>query len=84
MVYSCQDPEAESTPPLARLLIGVIEDARVETLAVRTFPGLGLLWKSLLHVDPGRDDGLGPCSTAWPLPWPMTNTRTITRGACRA
>ncbi|HSJ47848.1 MAG TPA: VWA domain-containing protein [Gammaproteobacteria bacterium] len=59
MVYSCQDPEAESTPPLTRLLIGVIEDARVETLAVRTFPGLGLLWKSLLHVDPGSDDGLG-------------------------
>lgn len=60
MVYSCLDAEAQDTPPLARLLIGVIEDARVESLAARAFPGLGMLWKSLLHAEPTRDESLAP------------------------
>lgn len=35
---------AENLDPLQMALIGLIEDARVETLAIRRFPGLRQLW----------------------------------------
>ncbi len=60
VMHSRFDPDAESLSPLDRALIGLIEDARVEALAVRTFPGLQALWRKLLPVDPARDDALGP------------------------
>lgn len=60
MVHSRRDAQAESTPPLQRVLIGVIEDARVEALAVRTLPGLKQLWLKLLPADPAQDEGFGP------------------------
>jgi hypothetical protein len=47
MVHSRHDPLAGATTPLQRALIGAIEDARVEALAIRAFPGLGPLWRSL-------------------------------------
>ena len=59
MVYSRPDPEAETITPLERTMIGIIEDARVEALAVQAFPGLKLLWSRLLPVDPERSDILG-------------------------
>ncbi len=35
---------AENLDPLQRMLIGIIEDARAEALAIRRFPGLRQLW----------------------------------------
>ncbi|UOG92288.1 MAG: VWA domain-containing protein [Candidatus Thiothrix sulfatifontis] len=47
-VYSHYDPQADSFTPLQQALIGLVEDARVEALAIRQFPGLLGLWKNLL------------------------------------
>ncbi|MHB1566733.1 MAG: VWA domain-containing protein [Acidiferrobacter sp.] len=60
VVYSRTDPAAETTDPLQRALIGVVEDARVEMLAARNFPGLKPLWLSLLPADLTSDSSLGP------------------------
>ncbi len=60
MAHSRLDPEAEHTDMLQRALINVVEDARVEALAVRRFPGLKQLWLSLLPADPAQDASLGP------------------------
>lgn len=47
---------ADEIKPLERAFIGLIEDARVEALSVRAFPGLKPLWISLLPADAHRDD----------------------------
>ncbi len=60
MVYSRCDPDAAETSALQRALIGIVEDARVEALAMREFPGLGPLWRSLLPPQTDRADSLGP------------------------
>ncbi|MDD5391012.1 MAG: VWA domain-containing protein [Gallionellaceae bacterium] len=60
MVHSRLDSEGEATDPLQRALIGVIEDARVEALAVRAFPGLKTLWLNLMPADPTQGERLGP------------------------
>ena len=60
IMYSHIDLAAETTDALQRALIGVVEDARVEALAVRAFPGLKPLWLSLLPADPTFDGSLGP------------------------
>jgi hypothetical protein len=44
-----QPISAESLNPMQMAVISVIEDARVETLAIRRFPGLKQLW-SKLHI----------------------------------
>ncbi len=59
-VHSRPDPRAESYTPLQRAFVGVIEDARVEALAVRAFPGLKTLWSALLPVDPDAPERVGP------------------------
>ncbi len=46
---------AEALTPLQMAVIGVIEDARIETLAIREFPGLRELWRRLHRASP--DDG---------------------------
>ncbi|ANJ67052.1 VWA domain-containing protein [Halothiobacillus diazotrophicus] len=43
-IYSRIDPKAKDTGPLERVLVGLIEDARVERLAMADFPGLVPLW----------------------------------------
>lgn len=58
-VYSRRDPEGADLSPLQRALIGVFEDARVEALTLRAFPGLKPIWLPLLLVDPERGDGWG-------------------------
>ncbi|MDI6745861.1 MAG: VWA domain-containing protein [Rhodocyclaceae bacterium] len=60
MVHSRLHPDAESINPLQQALIGAIEDARVEALSVRAFPGLSKLWISLLPADPAQGGSLGP------------------------
>ncbi len=60
VVFSSYDTNAEELTKLQRLMIGVIEDARVETLAAKQFPGMRQLWISLLPADPALNEGLQP------------------------
>lgn len=49
--HSQYDPDHESYSAIQRALIGLIEDARVEVLAIDEFPGLRQLWSSLSNID---------------------------------
>ena len=60
IVFSHYDTEAEQLSNLQKLMIGVIEDARIEALACQTFPGMKPLWTRLLPADPGNSAGLQP------------------------
>ncbi|MDC0888736.1 hypothetical protein OAS38_02240 [Candidatus Thioglobus sp.] len=52
IVFSPYDENgAEELSNLQRLMIGVIEDARVEQLSVEKFPGMKQLWIKLLPAD---------------------------------
>lgn len=55
LVYTKQPLSAEALTPLQMAAIAVVEDARVEQLAIRAFPGLSPLW-SKLHVATPADD----------------------------
>lgn len=46
LAYTERPIEAEALTPVQMALVGVFEDARIERLAVREFPGLGPLWVS--------------------------------------
>lgn len=59
LVYTREPLSAEALTPLQMATIAVVEDARVETLAVRNFPGLGPLWRSLLAPVPAEPATLG-------------------------
>lgn len=43
-----------SLKPLQRALVGLIEDARIEALAIERLPGLRLLWREWHVAQPGR------------------------------
>jgi len=60
IVHSHHDIYSEELSNLQKLLIGVIEDARIEALTVRKFPGMKLLWIKLLPADTSLNDGLQP------------------------
>ncbi len=60
VVFSGYDTDAENISNLQKLMIGVIEDARIEALAITKFPGMKQLWISLLPANPALDDGLQP------------------------
>lgn len=47
LVYTREPISAEALNPLQMAVISVIEDARVETLSISAFPGLGQLWAKL-------------------------------------
>jgi nitric oxide reductase NorD protein len=47
LAYTREPLSAEALTPWQMAVIGVIEDARVETLAIRAFPGLRQLWARL-------------------------------------
>jgi hypothetical protein len=51
LVYTRQPLSAEALTPLQMAAIGVIEDARIETLAIAEFPGLRELWLPLHGAD---------------------------------
>ncbi|MHB9100055.1 MAG: VWA domain-containing protein [Sulfuricella sp.] len=59
IVYTRDPISAESLNPFQMAVISVIEDARVETLAVRKFPGLKHLWAQLhtIESDQGKSAG---------------------------
>ncbi len=60
IVFSHYDTLADELSNLQKLMIGVIEDARIEALAVQSFPGMKQLWVSLLPADTNLNEGLQP------------------------
>jgi len=60
IVFSSYDTEAEDLSNMQRLMIGVIEDARIEALAIAKFPGMKQLWMKLLPADTSLNEGLQP------------------------
>ncbi|WP_031404043.1 nitric oxide reductase activation protein NorD [Thiomonas sp. FB-Cd] len=50
---------AEALNPLQMAVISVIEDARVETLSIRRFPGLKMLWSKLHTATPAMNASVG-------------------------
>ena len=59
IVETQQPISAEALNPLQMAVISVIEDARVETLAIRRFPGLKQLWCKLHSATPEMGDSVG-------------------------
>jgi Mg-chelatase subunit ChlD len=51
LVYTRSALSAESLSPLQMAFIGLVEDARVEALAVREFPGLRPIWAQFHRVE---------------------------------
>ena len=55
--YTSAPISAEQLSPAQMFFIGLIEDARVEHLAAREFPGLAKLWRGLLAAErPGQTE----------------------------
>jgi len=50
MMYSKSSISAEQLSPAQMFFIGLVEDARVEYMAIQEFPGLKKLWQSLMMV----------------------------------
>jgi hypothetical protein len=50
---------AEALNPLQMAVISVIEDARVESLSIRRFPGLKVLWSKLHTATPAMSASVG-------------------------
>ncbi len=80
LVYSPQRFDGAGLGPIARVLLALLEDARVETLAGRELPGLARLWRPLHTATPevgGGFEGLAVrlarclCDPAYddPDPW---------------
>lgn len=57
LVYSPPVLDGRGLRPIVRAIVGVLEDARVEALAVRELPGLQRWWRARHTVTP--DDGEG-------------------------
>jgi len=59
LVYTREPISAEALNPLQMAVISVIEDARVETLSIRAFPGLKQLWAKLHTAQANHADTIG-------------------------
>jgi len=59
VVETRQPISAEALNHMQMAVIGVIEDARVETLSIRRFPGLKQLWSKLHTATPDMQTSLG-------------------------
>ncbi|MEK6750264.1 MAG: nitric oxide reductase activation protein NorD, partial [Pseudomonadota bacterium] len=59
LVYTNRPISAESLNTWQMAVIAVIEDARVETLAIRKFPGLKQLWAKLHTITPAHSATAG-------------------------
>ena len=60
LVYSPKRFEADGLVPTARALLALLEDARVEALAMRELPGLARLWRPLHTATPDSGNGCEP------------------------
>jgi nitric oxide reductase NorD protein len=56
MVYTTAPISAEQLNPAQRILIGLFEDARIESLAIRDFPGLKKLWLQFFTAPAEADE----------------------------
>lgn len=56
MVYTTRPLSAEQLNPAQRIFIGLFEDARIEALAIRAFPGLKKLWLRFFTSPPEADE----------------------------
>jgi nitric oxide reductase NorD protein len=59
VVETKQPISAEALNPMQMAVISVIEDARVEALTIRRFPGLKQLWCKLHHATPAMQNSVG-------------------------
>lgn len=59
IVYTREPISAEALNPFQMAVIGVIEDARVEALAVKKFPGLKQLWAQMHTAESWQDQSAG-------------------------
>ena len=59
VVETKQPISAEALNPMQMAVISVIEDARVETLSIRRFPGLKQLWCKLHTATPALNGSMG-------------------------
>ena len=59
MVYTREPVSAEQLSQAQMRFIELFEDARVEYLAYREFPGLRKLWLSFFTAEPGENDEFG-------------------------
>lgn len=59
IAYTREPISAEALNPWQMAVIGVIEDARVEAIAVKRFPGLGKLWRQLHEATPEQNATAG-------------------------
>ncbi|MFN3397206.1 MAG: nitric oxide reductase activation protein NorD [Sulfurimicrobium sp.] len=59
LVHTREPISAEALNPWQMAVIGVIEDARVETLAIRKFPGLKQLWAQLHTIEADQGNSAG-------------------------
>ncbi|MEO8332597.1 MAG: nitric oxide reductase activation protein NorD, partial [Gallionella sp.] len=59
LVYTREQISAEALNPLQMAVISVVEDARVEMLAIRAFPGLKQLWAKLHTVQAEQANTIG-------------------------
>ncbi len=59
LVYTKTPISAESLNPWQMAVIAVIEDARVEALSVRAFPGLKILWSKLHTITAAQSASAG-------------------------
>ncbi|VAW66811.1 Rubisco activation protein CbbO, partial [hydrothermal vent metagenome] len=50
MMYSSEPISAEGLSPAQMFFIGQVEDARIEYKAIKEFPGLRKLWRSIMDV----------------------------------
>lgn len=57
LVYSPRRFDAGGLVPTARALLALLEDARVEALAMRELPGLARLWRPLHSATPASGHG---------------------------
>lgn len=57
LVYSPKRFDGTGLGPIARVLLALLEDARIEALAVRELPGLARLWRPLHTATP--EHGVG-------------------------
>jgi hypothetical protein len=59
IVETRQPISTEALNPMQMAVISVIEDARVEALSIRRFPGLKLLWRKLHSATPDMSASVG-------------------------
>jgi len=55
MAYATAPISAEGLSPAQMFFIGMVEDARIEYKAVKEFPGLKKLWRSIMEVPHDED-----------------------------